>query len=245
MALNAKNIPMGGGKKGNAQEPIDAGTYPCRVVQVLDLGVQPQREYKGQAKPPAQEVMITYEFLDEFCLDEDGNEMEDKPRWLSETIPLRNLENELATSTKRYFALDPDCVYDGDFTLLVNTPCMVTVVQNMGKGKNAGKVYNNISNVATMRPKEARNAAELVNEPKVFVLDNPDMTIFMSLPEWLQEKIKSNLEFKGSALEEALENGVDDEQDEPKAKPKTAAKKPAPKRVEPEEDEDEGEGEPW
>jgi len=254
MALNAKNVPSSGGKKGPEQEPMDPGTYPARVVQVIDLGVQPQRPYKGEEKAPCHEIMMTYEFLDEFCLDEDGEEMEDKPRWLSETFPFRNLEADLATSTKRYKALDPDMHYDGDFTELVHTPCMVTVVQNAGKGKNAGKVYTNIASVSTMRAKEARNAADLVNEPKVFVLDEPDLTIFKSLPQWLQDKIKGNLEYKGSALEEALEGAEDDDQEgdkpAPKPKPRKSVKKPveAPEpdeEDEEEEDEADGEGEPW
>src|SRR5690606_10512687 len=147
--------------------------------------------------------------------------------------------------------------HDGDFTELVNTPCMVTVVQNAGKGKNAGKVYTNIASVSTMRAKEARNAADLVNEPKVFVLDEPDLTIFKSLPQWLQDKIKGNLEYKGSALEEALEGDGDDDQEEDKpalkAKPKKPVKKPveAPEPDEDEEEEDEADGEggdndePW
>lgn len=245
MALNAKKVPKSGGKQGPAQEPIDAGTYPARVVQVLDLGIQPQRAFKGEPKPPAHEIMITYELLDEFCLDEEGNELEDKPRWLSETFPLRNLEADLATSTKRYRALDPDEKFDGDFTLLVDMPCMVTIVQNRGKGDNAGKIYNNIQAVATMRAKEARAAAPLVNEPKVFVLDEPDLTIFKSLPQWLQDKIQGNLEYEGSALQEALEDASDDEEEKPKAKPKAAAKKRVEEPEEAEEEGDDDEGEPW
>ena len=237
MALNAKNAPSAGGKKGPAQEALEPGTYPCRVVQVLDLGVQPQRPYKGDPKPPAHEIMVTYEFLDEFCVDEDGEPDESKPRWLSETFPFRNLEADLATSTKRYRALDPEGKFDGDFTLLVDCPCMVTVVNNAGKGANAGKVYTNIAGVATMRAKEAKVAAPLVNDPKVFVLDEPDLTIYKSLPQWLQEKIAENLEFKGSALQKALQGAPQDE-DEEDEQPPIKAKKSRQKPAVEEEDDD-------
>lgn len=244
MALNAKKIPMGGGKKGPQQEPIDPGSYPCRVVQILDLGLQEQRPYKGEPKPPAQEIMITYEFQDEFCLDDEGEEIEDKPRWLSETIPLRNLEADLATSTKRYRVLDPDDIHDGDFTMLINTPCVVSVVQNAGKGKNAGNIYNNISGVTAMRPKDAKNAVELVNPSKVLNLGEPDMAMFFSLPQWLQDKIKGNLEYAGSDLEDLVEEGppaVEDKEEAPKPKKKAAKK--AVKEVEPEEEDDDDK--PW
>lgn len=248
MSLNAKKVPMAAGKGDRVEQaPMDPGTYPARVVQVLDMGVQPQRPYKGQDKPPAHMISLTYEFLDEFCLDEEGEEIEDKPRWLSEDFPLKNLEIDLATSTKRYKALDPDEVFDGDFTALVNATCMVTVVQNPDKNgkKDANgktKVYTNVSGVSAMRPKEAKNAAELVNEPKVFVLDEPDMTIFKSLPEWIQDKIKGNLEFEGSALQEALEGAQEDEEEAPKPKAKGKPKKAA---KEPEEDDDEDDEKDW
>src|SRR5690554_5331156 len=133
MALNAKNIPGGGG--GN-YEPMEPGTYPARVVQIIDLGLQNQRPFQGQEKPPAREIAITYEFVDEFMKDENGEDQEDKPRWLTEIMPLHNLSSERAKSTQRYNALDPNMVYDGDFSQLVDTPCNVTVVQNPGKGKN-------------------------------------------------------------------------------------------------------------
>lgn len=242
MSLNAKNKKQQA--KGPAQEPLDPGTYPCRVVQVLDLGVQTQKPYDNKPKAPVQEIMVTYEFLDEFCLDEDGEIQEDKPRWLSETFPFHSLDADLAKSTKRYKSLDPQEVYEGDFTQLVGTPCMVTVVHNAGKGANAGKVYQNIASVSTMRPKEAAKAPELINEPKVFVLDEPDMVIYKSLPDWLQEKIAGNLEFEGSPLQKALEAG-DVPAEKPKAKPKAKPVQQDPEEEE-EADEQQADGdEPW
>lgn len=198
MALNARTVKSKA--KGLEQEPMDEGTYPARVVQVIDFGVQPQRPFKGQPKAPAQTIYQTYEFLDEFCKDENGDDVEDKPRWLSEDFPLFNLEADLAKSTKRYHALDPDEKFEGDFTLLVGEPCMVTINQYESKGK----IRNGISSVAAMRPKEAAKAPQLVNPPKVFLIDNPDLEVFKSLPDWIQEKITGGLEFEGSALDQAL-----------------------------------------
>jgi len=223
MALNAKKVKQTGGK-GTQQEPIENGTYPCRLVQVVDLGLQPQRPYKDEPKPPAHEIMLTYEFLDEYCKDKDGKEDEAKPRWLSETMPLRNLEQDLAKSTKRYNAIDPDCVHDGDFTELVGLCAMVTVANR----ESNGKVYTNITNLSSMRAKEAAKAPELVNPSKVFLMDEPDLEVLSSLPDWLQDKIKANLEYSGSVLEAALEGG---------SKPK--------KEEEPETEDDTDEGGSW
>lgn len=234
MALNARKVKSVA--KGPRQEAMEEGTYPARVVQVIDFGVQEQRAYKGAEKPPAQTIYMTYEFLDEFCKDENGEDDEEKPRWLSEQFPLFSLEADLAKSTKRYYAIDPDENFEGDFTLLAGSPCMVTVHRYESKGE----IKNGVSSIAPMRPKEAAKAPELVNPPKVFVIDNPDLEIFKSLPDWMQDKIKEGLEFKGSALDEALNGGVKP------AKPAKPARKPEPEPEEADEqDEPEGEDEPW
>ncbi len=202
MALNAKTASGGGGNTNFT--PMDSGTYPARLVQVIDMGLQPQRPYQGQEKPPVRRVMLTYEFVDEFLKDEEGNEQPDKPRWLSENFPLYNLQSERATSTHRYNAMDPDCIHDGDFSKLLGIPVNVTVVQNPGTGKNVGKVYENIDSVSPMRPKDAERCPALVNEPRLFDLDDPDMETFLALPKWLKDVIQSNLEYEGSKLQKML-----------------------------------------
>lgn len=232
MALNARKVKSVA--KGPRQEAMEAGTYPARVVQVIDFGVQGQRAFKGEAKPPAQTIYMTYEFLDEFCKDESGEDVDDKPRWLSEQFPLYSLEADLAKSTKRYYALDPDENFGGDFTLLAGAPCMVTINQYESKGETK----NGVSSVTAMRPKEAAKAPELVNPAKVFVIDAPDLEIFKSLPDWMQEKIKESLEHKGSALDEALSG------DKPAPKPKAKPDRKAPVE-EPEAEEEEEDDIPW
>ena len=46
MGLNARKVAHSGGNKGPAQEAIEPGTYPIRVAQVIDLGLQPQRHWQ-------------------------------------------------------------------------------------------------------------------------------------------------------------------------------------------------------
>ena len=196
--------PKGNNTSKVEQEKLEAGNYPARLVQVIDMGLQPQRAYQGQDKPPAQEVMLTYEFVDEFLKDENGKDREDKPRWLSETIPLRSLSSELAKSTKRYNVLDPDGLYEGDFSKCINSPVMVALVRNGD--------YENVGGVSVMRPKDAEKCPELVNPPKVFDLSNPDMEIFGSLPEWVREKIKGNLNYRGSKLHSLIEGVTADDE---------------------------------
>jgi hypothetical protein len=224
MGLNAKKLQTK--STGLQQEALEAGTYPCRVVEIIDLGVQPQRAFEGQAKPPVQHIRITYEFTDEFCVDADGNEQEDKPRWLSEDIPFHPLTSDLAKSTKRYKAIDPKDDFDGDFTLLVGCPCNVTITATEGKGKNAGKVFNNIASVNTMRKRDAEKCPKLVNEPTVFLIEDPDKGVWGKLPQWLQEKITSAIDFKGSALDVALNGEAKEEGSDEPEEAGGAGKKP-------------------
>lgn len=225
MAIKAQNT--GGGNRVE-QPTIEPGSYPNRLVQVIDLGLQAQRPYKGQEKAPIQEIMLTYELVDTFMIDENGEDREDKPRWISETIPLHWIGAERAKSTQRYLALDPESVHEGDFSKLVGVPSNVTLVTNV----SGGKVYTNVASLTKMRAKDAEKVPELKNPAKVFSLDEPDMEVFNSLPTWIQDKIKGNLNFEGSAFQKALSKGG------AKASAKAPVKDPVGKIPEKDEDED-------
>lgn len=204
MGLNAKKAKGGQGGGNRVKQPnLEPGGYPARLVQVIDMGLQAQKPYQGKDKPPVQMINLTYELLDEFMIDEEGKILEDKPRWMGETIPLYNLKAEKAKSTQRYYALDPKEAADGDFTELVGSPVTVNVVNN----KSGDNVYDNVESLSAMRPKEAAKAPELINDSKVFLLDEPDVEVFRSLPEFIQEKIMANLEYEGSALEALIKGG--------------------------------------
>ncbi len=218
--LNANQSKNTGGGSTSVAPTLEPATYPARLVVVADLGLQPQRPWQGDEKPPAYEILTTYEFVDEFMVDEDGNELTDKPRWFSESFPLYSLGSERAKSTVRYNALDPTTKEDGSWAALIGIPCLVTTINNPGSGKNKGKVYTNIANVAGMRAKDRENVPDLVNPPIVFDLDEPDVDAFDRLPSWMQDKIKGGLEYEGSELEKTLgttvkvEAPVDDLDDE-------------------------------
>lgn len=218
MGFNLNKLPKSGSGDRVLQPTLDIGTYPARVVRFIDLGIQPQKAYKGEEKPPVAMVDVTYELLDVFMLDKDGNELEDKPRWISESFPVHRLEADLAKSTKRYKALDPNMDFDGDFSQVIGQPCMVTIAHGDNK-KDPTRPYENIANVTTMRAKEVAKAPGLKNQPVVFLLDEPNMEVFNKFPQWLQDKLKGNLGFKGSVLEASVKSGNTNakgkQQDEP------------------------------
>lgn len=214
MALNTNNLPKNVTSGDRVEQPlIEPGVYPARIVQIIDLGLQAQRPYQGQEKKPINEIMITYELVDCFMVDKDGKEVEDKPRWISETLPLHRLDQDKAKSTQRYNAADPKNIFNGDFSKLVDVPVNVTLINNEGKDK---KIYTNVANIAAMRPRDAQNCPALQNDPKVFDVDAPDMEIFGSLPQWIQDKIKGNLNFNGSKLQALLNGEKFEQKEEPK-----------------------------
>lgn len=213
MALNANKAGNGGNKNRVEQPKLEAGNYPGRLVQIIDLGLQPQRPYQGKDKPPMQEVMWTYELVDAFLVDENGKEREDKPRWVSETLPFHNLKADKAKSTQRINALDPEGKLEGDISQMLDTPVNVTIVIN----EKDGRTYENIGGTSPMRPRDAAKCPELKNPVKLFDSSEPDMEVFNSLPEWIQNKIKGNLNFKGSKLAILLGGKAEDKDKNDKA----------------------------
>lgn len=214
--LNAKNIAAPSTNK--KVDPIDPGTYPARLVQVIALGLQTQRPFKGEEKKPALELWLTYELLDEFMKDEDGNDLEDKPRWISERLPFYSLAQDKAKSTQRYYALDPNEEFDGNWGALLGAPVMVTT----GNYKNAkGDIKDKVLGTSAMRPKEAAKAPDLKNPPLVFDPSDPDLEAFERLPDFLKTILKEALDFGGSALDKAL--GGEKKASKPKAAPKQEA----------------------
>lgn len=224
MGLNAKDQPMAGGDFVE-QEILKIGNYPGRLVSIIDLGLQPQLAWKGEDKPPIRKINLTYELADEFMLDEDGNEQPDKPRWISETIPFHNLKSEKAKSTRRIKQLDPEGVVDGDISAMGGFPCMINIINN----EKNGKTYNNVGDISTAMSVKGYEQPELVKPVRVFITDEPDMEVFNELPEWLQDMIKSNLKYNGSALQEELgEKAIPEPEPAGNAKPPAPPAPPAP-----------------
>lgn len=209
MSLNVNHVPQTGGKNTPKQEVIPVGTYMARTVQVVDLGMQPQ-SYLGQERSPAREIFLGYELVSCFCKDENGEIDKSKPRWVSERFPLRHIKAEKATSTKRLNTLDPEGKCKGDFSLILGLPCLVTIVHN--KSKKTGEPYAAISMVAP--PMAGMDCPPLVNEPRLFLLDNPNLDDFNALPMFMKDIILNNLEFNGSPLSRLISGNAPAEEEQ-------------------------------
>lgn len=236
----AFKAPKGNGQaKGPRAPGLEEGSYPARLLQVVLLGEQPQRAFEGKAKPPVQQMMLVFELSDEFMPDENGEPDESKPRVFTIQVPFFSLDAERAKSTLIYKAFDPEQVYEGDWSKLVGEPCNI----NLNAREKDGTIYNNITSVTRVRPKDVARMPELVNPPVLFDFYEPDMGEWTKVYGWVQDICKKALDFDGSALEAALEDYVEPEKGkkEEKApwKEEKPAKKKAPKPAEEEDENDE------
>ena len=209
MALNSSKIK--GNNPDRVEQPaIDPGVYPARIVQIIDLGLQTQRPFQGKDKPPANEIMLTYELVDSFMVDKEGKELADKPRWVSETLPLYDVSKaDKAKCTQRYKALDPNNAFGGDFSQVADIPVNVSIVHNQVQEK----LYINVAAITSMHPKDVEKCPALQNPVRLFDLDAPDLETFNSFPDWIKEKIQKNLNYNGSKLQGLLNGDAPKNQD--------------------------------
>lgn len=176
-------------KARNTSKPVsqpDVGTHMARLVGIVDLGHQPGFEWAGKEVPSAYKLRMTYELV--------NSEMEDgRPHWVHEDIT--NSDNEKSTLAARVRTMRGS--FD-NLTAMLGSPCMVTLVE----GKNGYVKIDGQGGVGGVP--NGIPVGELRNNTFTFSLDNPDMEVFESLPEFIQNRIKENLDYPGSKLEKIV-----------------------------------------
>ena len=185
MPLNAKNAETEAGKPIPL---IDDGTYAARAVRVVDLGVQ-RNPFDSEKK--ANEIIVTFELLDEYMVGEDGQPNLEQPRVLSEFIKLYRGADR-GKNVEFLHALDPASTYDGNWDAMVTAqiPCLLNVIKKPAKGN--GKESNKIESVSPpMKGQEFRSA---VVEGYVFDLENPDREVWEKLGDWVKEKVSERVQ---------------------------------------------------
>jgi len=163
--------------KGSSKDfgRIGEGTFPARIVQVIDLGRQ-NTEYKGE-KSVKDRLFLTFELPTE-TIEIDGKT---KPRWLSGEFTKST--NEKAKFYKILMAAYPDAE---DFKDLLGKPLLVEVGTTSG-GKDKF--------MSAMPLPKGMSVAELQNEAKYFDIHNPDKDVFDSFPDFLKTKISESLDW--------------------------------------------------
>lgn len=171
------------GNKSSSVEPMEAGVYPARVVQIIDLGRQQKYNYKtgeqelwddGNPKI-SPEVRITFELPTEFVNDDPS-----KPRWMGKDYTVST--HQMAALTKLLQATDPTIK---SLDKLIGLPLMVEVGMTSG-GKNK------VAGVSKLM--KGMEVPELINPPVIFDVSSFDQEVYETLPPFVRDKIDNRVQ---------------------------------------------------
>lgn len=174
---------------------VPQGVHIGRCYSLIDLGTQVSDGQYGLKEQ--HKIRIGWELFGE---DEDGQpltvEVDGKqmPMTISKsyTVSLHekaNLRKELAAWRGRDFTEEEAKAFD--VSKLVGAYCMVNVTTS----ENNGKTYSNVAGLTPLPGALKNSKPQPVHENIVFDLDAPDMNLFSSFHEKLQDVIKRSPEW--------------------------------------------------
>ena len=183
---------------GNSNfKKVPAGAYIGRCYSLIDLGTQTSTvgQYAGKS---AHKIRIGWELFGEdetgapLTIVVDGKEM---PLTISKsyTMSLHEkaaLRKDLAAWRGKDFTEDEAKGFD--VSKLLGAYCMVNVTTS----ENNGKTYTNVAGLTPLPGALKNSKPTPVHEHVIFDLDAPDMRVFASFHEKLQEAIKSSPEWQ-------------------------------------------------
>lgn len=223
-------------KKSSSYEkqptPFEEKGYLARIVQVVDLGLQDQGEFRGEKKEPAFEFMVTFEFP------EVRND-KDQPCWVSKRFRLpkgwpdkssiknnSNLYKFISAHFPRYLtqAKHPEYAFvdQNVFDAMLDTPAYVEIKLTV----NGNPAILSIGKL----PSFVKEVPPLENEPLLFVIGQSTVEDWKRLFGWTQRLVIEALDEETSKFGMQLDEQASEDNpvgDAPKevAKPKTKAKK--------------------
>jgi len=193
---------------------VPPGAYIGRCFSLIDLGTQLTSGQYGEKLQ--HKLRIGWELFGEdeqgnpLTVDVDGKSM---PLTISKsyTVSLHEkagLRRDLAAWRGRDFSDEEAKAFD--VAKLIGAYCMVNVTTS----ETNGKTYSNVAGLTPL-PGALRNAKPApVHEPLVFDLDKPDMKVFNTFHEKLQEAIKKSPEWaahqRGSGFDD-MPNDLEEE----------------------------------
>lgn len=188
---------------------VPAGNHIARCFSVIDMGTQRTTGQYGEKDQ--HRIRIAWEIFGEddeglpLTIDIDGQEL---PLTINKayTLSLHEkaaLRKDLASWRGKDFTEEE--LQGFDVSKLLGVYCMVNVVTT----ESNGKTYSNVSSITPLHKSMVK--PEPVHQEQILDLDSPDMAVFNSLHEKLQDYIKQSPEWKKSQGEH-----VDD------SKPKSA-----------------------
>lgn len=185
MAIIATN------KKGGVDiEPIEAGSYPARVYQMIHIGTI--AGFQGQFQ---NKVRVGFELPTEMMVFKEENG--EQPRVISQDYTLSF--HEKAKLRKVIEACDPEALKmddegfmeEFDVESLVGKELLITIAQKPKKDGSGNYAF--IDN-CTRLPKGMK-CPPAINPPQILSYDNWNEEAFLKLPDFMREKIQTSEEY--------------------------------------------------
>ena len=174
-----------------ADNPVP-GTHMARLVSITDMGHQPGFVHEGKEIESTYKFELTYELVNSLMAD-------GRPHFISEQIKNNDFVPKdpggfIATMMARVAAMTPENPVDPDVSKLIGKPCMVTVIMDKnGYPKIAGQ------GAVTGIP-VGMEIPPLTNETFTFYMDEPNMDLWDTFPEFKQKRIREALNFEETEL---------------------------------------------
>jgi len=184
--LPTLNAPVGG-ESNYTNKIAPVGMHLARIYQIIDLGTT---EQTGQFGGKKRKVQVLFELpLETAVFDPNKGE---QPFYARNMYTLSM--HEKSTLRKDVHSMLGKQLTDAEaktFNIfnLIGRECMVNIIHR----PSGDKTYANIQTITPV-PK-GMVCPPAVNPPLVFSTQQPDMDVFRSLPEFVQDKIKLSDEF--------------------------------------------------
>jgi hypothetical protein len=184
--LPTLNAPVGG-ESNYTNKIAPVGMHLARIYQIIDLGTT---EQTGQFGGKKRKVQILFELpLETAVFDPNKGE---QPFYARNMYTLSM--HEKSTLRKDVHSIEGRTLTEAEaksFNIfnLLGRECMVNIIHK----QNGDKTYANIQTITPV-PK-GMVCPPAVNPPLVFSTQQPDMDVFRSIPDFVQDKIKLSDEF--------------------------------------------------
>lgn len=179
-------------KGGGDFETPEAGSYIANLYKIIDIGTQVE-QFQGKPAKPARKVLFYFELLE----DEEGKEYRmtnGEPfsvmeKYTLSTSPKANLRKVI--DAWRGQALTEAEAEDFDVTKLLGQTARVQVTLD----ESGDRTWVNLKSVGF-----TKKSLQNVNPTMSWSVEDPDMKVFESFPDWLLIKINAAAEWSAKGV---------------------------------------------
>ena len=187
MAIIAKNT----GTSNSPRKVVPSGSHIARCYGMLEIGTI-KNEYLGEVKNQYK-VMIDFELPNELEVFKEGEAPQ--PYVISKEFTLSfhekaTLRAQLSSWRGKPFTDEEASKFD--ITKLVGVPAMINVIHK--PSADGTKTYANIASISPI-PK-GMECPPQINPTRVLSYDSWNQDLFLSLPDWLADRISSAPEYR-------------------------------------------------